>query len=150
MNILLIDPTPESYKESCENLSILGYATEAVATGADAVQAVSRLNPSLIVLSCQPPLDVPAVLGELQKLAPQALFVLWAEKPKLATVLQFLNTWHIHAFSQERPDMRSIMVWATDAEKKGVNFQEREAQHSRLALEYAKLKQAYDDLRGGV
>ncbi|HNV69400.1 MAG TPA: hypothetical protein PKO06_06850 [Candidatus Ozemobacteraceae bacterium] len=150
MNILLIDPHPESLKECCENLSILGYSTEAVQTATDAVSAAQRLQPGLVVLSCLPPLEAPALLAELQALLPSALFIPWAEKPKVALVLQLLNTHHIHAFSQERPDMRTIMMWAAEAEKKGINLQEREAQHSRLALEYAKLKQAYDDLRGRV
>lgn len=151
MNILLVDSTPETLKESRENLSILGYECAVVSSAADAGQAATKLQPALVIISCQAPLEGPAILADLQKTLPTALFVLWSEKPKVAQILQALNNHHIHAFWQERPDLRSIMVWAADAEKKGgENFQEREAQHSRLVLEYAKLKQAYDDMRGGT
>lgn len=149
MNILLIDAQSESQKETCENLSILGYTTEAVSTAAEAIAAIQRLQPGLVVFSSQPPFDAIPLVTELQKACPTALYVAWAEKPKLAAVLQLLNNHHIYAFWQERPDMRTIMVWAAEAEKRGANLQEREMQHSRLALEYAKLKQAYDELRGG-
>lgn len=147
LQILLVSPDPAEYEHLRESLIQLGNRCEPAVGYEYAVPAWQQHRHDIVIAEC--PVAGTADGWEQLLALPQAqpgmrLFIFLA-KPKVAQLCNFANL-GVSGLFLKPVDFRSLVVRLEQVREQLVNAREAEAQHARLAMGYAKLKQAYDDL----
>ncbi|MBF0500338.1 MAG: response regulator [Candidatus Riflebacteria bacterium] len=163
MRVLIVHQDEEFRNTLKYSFDGIGY--EADATG-DQGQAVLlyRTNKHEIVFSGHNPPDLDALmlLKTLRSEYPDARVVISNPQADLNQICAAIHL-HVFDFFPKKIEFRQLLVLAEEIQEAQQRLPApstdavaadnsqmiaREEQHSRLVLEYARLKQAYEDLRG--
>ncbi|MFZ2958686.1 MAG: hypothetical protein WA705_17490 [Candidatus Ozemobacteraceae bacterium] len=165
MRILIVHPDEEYHSTLKYSFENLGH--QADSTG-DQVQAMSLFrsqNHEFVFSGHNPPaLDALILLKTLKKESQNVKLVISAPQADLNFVCEAIHQ-RVYDFFLEKVEFRQLLMIVEEIEesrnrREAARTSEayhdagamgnREEQHSRLALEYARLKQAYEDLRASV
>ena len=143
----MLDSTEDGSLELQETLVTLGYDCELALSGPEARLLCESSHPDIIVLEWKCEKHQEELLAARLTTSSRSQIVAWMNKPVVAQIIRLINEFHVCAFFSGRPELRDLLVVAERVENRSKHEHERENQHSRLTLEYARLKRAYDELR---
>jgi len=86
---------------------------------------------------------------EARKLCPRCSVIIHTPTPTLEIALAAVRE-HVEALLPKKAELPDLVAIFDEIEKKSARINEREEQHSRLVMEYARLKRSYDEMRGQI
>jgi len=162
MRVLIVHPESD-YRNSLKySLDNLGYPTDAAQDQSSAMASFSEHRHDFVFIGHQPPdLDGLILTRSVRENQPGTKVVLVAPSADLNLACAAIHH-HVFDFFHKKVEFRQLLLLVEEVAEEQARNQSRaagfspedqekmlarEEQHSRLALEYAKLKQAYEDLR---
>ena len=147
MKILLCGHRTEYLAMLAASLKDLEYDCLQTSSAETAAATLTAARFDVLVV-CHAPghIDAIEVLAQTRASSPRTRVLMAASEPTLELVCTALNL-HAWAFFPREIELPDLLSALAEIETETADFRKREEQHSRLALEFARLKQAYDDLR---
>lgn len=162
MRVLIVH-TDSDYRNSMKySLDNLGYPSDIAVDQASAMAAFNQHHHEFVFVGHHPPeLDGMILTRSLRENSPSTKVVLMTTSADLNFACAACHA-HVFDFFPKKVEFRQLLLLIEEVAEELARTQsqaagfspedqkkmlEREEQHSRLALEYAKLKQAYEDLR---
>lgn len=150
MRVLLVDNPPESLEMIRETLTNLEFECVVASPSSDVVALMQERPVDVVFLGHFPPeLDGLRLLQDVRKAFPALAVVIHSPRIDIQMACAAVQE-KVFALFPETLDLggfiRILETWARES----AEAKERENQHARLALEFAKLKTAYNDLRRGL
>ena len=150
MKVLIVDENQPFWEFLKNSLADLGYSAENVNSLKEACRLLPNLQPEVLVCGHTPPnLDALSLSKEARKLCPRCSVIIHTPTPTLEIALAAVRE-HVEALLPKKAELPDLVAIFDEIEKKSARINEREEQHSRLVMEYARLKRSYDEMRGQI
>jgi len=147
MKIFLLEREKARAQAMRESLNDLGYECQTAETSQDLGFIFKELNPMLIVSVHSPPIiNAMEVIRQWQQFSPKSFLVIASPDLDLNIACEATNA-HVFAILPRSYELADLISLADRLALEVKETRVKEEQHSRLALEYAKLKTAFEDLR---
>lgn len=145
----MIISSEKSLTESLQqNLKDMEYECVVAADGAAAIQLLSESRPNIVAIDHHPPLvHASEILKEMRDIFPGDKVWVLVGSPDIdipfACEAVELG---VSGLQNRKIELRDLLVALDESEKVQKKNREKELQHSRLAMEYSRLKLKYEDL----
>lgn len=148
MKVLIVEPDLAFGEFLKDSLSDLGYFVALVACPEEACQRIPEMRPEVTVCSHSPPiLESIDCVRKIKACCPECHVVIHTPSPTLELALAAVNE-HVQAVIPKRAELPDLLQILEEVESQDAERRKREDQHSRLVMEYARLKRSYDELKG--
>lgn len=147
MNILLIDDDADCLEDLVSALEPAGHRCSNYTLPAKAVEEYARTQYDVIVTDMKMPLmNGIEVLKRVRSLNTEARVIIMTGYGDVETAIAAVNN-GAYAFFGKPIDLGELMGVLEKIEDEIGRQKKKMEEHARLALEYARLKQAYNDLQ---
>lgn len=146
MNILLVDDDADCLERLVSVLEPVGHRCEMFTVPERALEAYQQKQYDLIITDMKMPgLSGTDVLKKARSINPEARVIIVTGYGDVETTVTLLNNGAC-AFFDKPVEMEGLMLTLEKIEHELSRQKEAKIEHAHLAMEYACLKQAYEDL----
>lgn len=146
MRILIIHFDPVYSRELKESLEFLNYSSDTVNDSGTWKELFQKQAYEIIITCHQSPgFDSLEILREAKSFFPKVQVIILEPALGVDFAVRAINS-RVFAIFDKPLETRDLLVCFKQIEDEINPEKEREEKHARLAIEYGKLKQAYDDL----
>jgi len=147
LNILLIDDDNDCLRSMASVLNLARHACDMFGSPEQALKAYRRKTYDVVITDMiMPGMNGLQVLRQIRSINPDARVIIVTGHVEAEIIVAALNS-RAYAFLGKPLKIDDLMEILEQIEQENRDFEKARKEHARLAMEYARLKRAFEDLQ---